>query len=534
MLAAMQKYGSADVALDSIAQAGFSSVMNMQARARPASRRSTPSRSWRRSRTARRTRTSSPTTTRATASRCRASASVCNGYQKMKQVKGGKVTTVDDQWISGTEHFTPPPRSSPPRRVLVSPLPRPRPGRGRRLRHTRPRPGAQAPQRRRGRLRARRGGDVHRLCLPGAARRRDAAVPVGDPAARARPGVAVRDGPGDPGLARLRGGAGHRHVLADLPAAAARHRPDAGVRVGRHDARAAGDRRPQLRHDAEVDADDPALGAAPHRRPHGAVRPPVVRRHRARARRVAGGRRTASRASAWPRGRWRRTSRARRSSGSRPTASAPATGSSPRSSRASPASSSRRSRPSTRRPTRCSSSPRSASRWSRASTRSRSRRLAGLVLGMFQSEITKLLTVWDWLPERGVPQALPFIVIMIAMTLLSRGVGARGTVGELHNPSLGRPTRPYADDGDVLRGRPDRAVGAAGLAARRVHLLAGLRLPRAVAHGAHRLRRAGLARADVVRRASRRSRSTTSRWARGCRSRSRCCSPRWPRSRSGC
>src|SRR3954470_10930255 len=68
----------------------------------------------------------------------------------------------------------------------------------------------------------------------------------------------------------------------------------------------------------------------------------------------------------------------------------------------------------------------------------------GLALGMFQSLVIKLLTVWDWLPERGVPQALPFIVIMVAMTLLSRGVGARGTIGELHNPSLGRPARPYA------------------------------------------------------------------------------------------
>jgi hypothetical protein len=27
----------------------------------------------------------------------------------MKQVKGGKITTVDDQWISGTENYTPPP-----------------------------------------------------------------------------------------------------------------------------------------------------------------------------------------------------------------------------------------------------------------------------------------------------------------------------------------------------------------------------------------------------------------------------------------
>jgi ABC-type branched-subunit amino acid transport system permease subunit len=68
----------------------------------------------------------------------------------------------------------------------------------------------------------------------------------------------------------------------------------------------------------------------------------------------------------------------------------------------------------------------------------------GLALGMFQSEITKLLGVWTWLPQRGVPEALPFILIVIAMTIFSRGVGARGDVGEASNPSLGRPARPYA------------------------------------------------------------------------------------------
>jgi ABC-type branched-subunit amino acid transport system permease subunit len=69
---------------------------------------------------------------------------------------------------------------------------------------------------------------------------------------------------------------------------------------------------------------------------------------------------------------------------------------------------------------------------------------AGLALGMFQSEVTKLLGVWTWLPQRGVPEALPFILIVIAMTIFSRGVGARGAVGESSNPSLGRPARPYA------------------------------------------------------------------------------------------
>src|SRR3954466_9080054 len=62
--------------------------------------------------------------------------------------------------------------------------------------------------------------------------------------------------------------------------------------------------------------------------------------------------------------------------------------------------------------------------------------LAGMALGMLQSEITKLLTVFDWLPEQGVPQALPFLLILVAMTLLASGVGARGTVDELRNPSL--------------------------------------------------------------------------------------------------
>ena len=33
---------------------------------------------------------------------------VCNAYQKMKQVKGGKVITVDDEWISGAATYQPP------------------------------------------------------------------------------------------------------------------------------------------------------------------------------------------------------------------------------------------------------------------------------------------------------------------------------------------------------------------------------------------------------------------------------------------
>ena len=69
--------------------------------------------------------------------------------------------------------------------------------------------------------------------------------------------------------------------------------------------------------------------------------------------------------------------------------------------------------------------------------------IAGLALGAFQSEITKLLTVWTWLPQQGLPQALPFILIVVAMTLITRGLSARGSLGEAHNPKLGLPTRPY-------------------------------------------------------------------------------------------
>jgi branched-chain amino acid transport system substrate-binding protein len=32
---------------------------------------------------------------------------ICNAYQKMKQVKGDKVITVDDQWVTGAQYFKP-------------------------------------------------------------------------------------------------------------------------------------------------------------------------------------------------------------------------------------------------------------------------------------------------------------------------------------------------------------------------------------------------------------------------------------------
>jgi ABC-type branched-subunit amino acid transport system permease subunit len=68
--------------------------------------------------------------------------------------------------------------------------------------------------------------------------------------------------------------------------------------------------------------------------------------------------------------------------------------------------------------------------------------LAGLLIGCAQSEIDKLLTVWTWLPQQGLPDALPFIVIIVVMALRSRSVLARGGDTADRNPSVGRPHAP--------------------------------------------------------------------------------------------
>jgi ABC-type branched-subunit amino acid transport system permease subunit len=73
--------------------------------------------------------------------------------------------------------------------------------------------------------------------------------------------------------------------------------------------------------------------------------------------------------------------------------------------------------------------------------------IAGLLLGCFQSEITKLLTVWTWLPQQGLQDALPFIVIIVTMSLRSRAVLARGGDVAESNPTVGRPHTPLRTAG---------------------------------------------------------------------------------------
>jgi ABC-type branched-subunit amino acid transport system permease subunit len=67
---------------------------------------------------------------------------------------------------------------------------------------------------------------------------------------------------------------------------------------------------------------------------------------------------------------------------------------------------------------------------------------AGLVLGMVQSLLVQLQTNWIWLPQGGLGQGVPFIVIAIVMVVFARRLPIRGGIHGLQNPSLGHPTRP--------------------------------------------------------------------------------------------
>ncbi|MGH2882925.1 MAG: ABC transporter permease, partial [Solirubrobacteraceae bacterium] len=70
--------------------------------------------------------------------------------------------------------------------------------------------------------------------------------------------------------------------------------------------------------------------------------------------------------------------------------------------------------------------------------------LAGLLIGCLQSELNKLITVWSWLPQSGLSDAVPFIVIIVVMAFRSRSVLARGGETAQKNPSIGRPGSPLA------------------------------------------------------------------------------------------
>ena len=69
---------------------------------------------------------------------------------------------------------------------------------------------------------------------------------------------------------------------------------------------------------------------------------------------------------------------------------------------------------------------------------------AGLLLGVIQSEIVKLQTVFTWLPQQGLGDGVPFVLILVVMTLSAQRLRSRGVLGDWRNPSIGRPARPIA------------------------------------------------------------------------------------------
>jgi ABC-type branched-subunit amino acid transport system permease subunit len=68
--------------------------------------------------------------------------------------------------------------------------------------------------------------------------------------------------------------------------------------------------------------------------------------------------------------------------------------------------------------------------------------LAGVALGMCQSEIINFQGMWTWFPQSDIPDALPFILIIITMVLRARSPLARGEASQQRNPSVARPNNP--------------------------------------------------------------------------------------------
>jgi len=66
---------------------------------------------------------------------------------------------------------------------------------------------------------------------------------------------------------------------------------------------------------------------------------------------------------------------------------------------------------------------------------------AGIALGVAQSMLIKVQIEWTWVPQNGLRDGLPFLVIVIAMTVLASGLPSRGDMTERH-PGVGRPRRP--------------------------------------------------------------------------------------------
>jgi sulfate-transporting ATPase len=84
--------------------------------------------------------------------------------------------------------------------------------------------------------------------------------------------------------------------------------------------------------------------------------------------------------------------------------------------------------------------------------------VAGVVIGMLQSEASLLSAQHSWLPQTGFSELIPLIVILVALLVAGRGIPARGGILRQH---LGRAPRPRSLLVPTIAGV---AVGALALA----------------------------------------------------------------------
>src|SRR4051794_38131668 len=102
----MQKYAGADAVLDSIAQAAFSSVMNVQERLDGVSDLTTDN-----ILAAFKDGTTHPNFMAheytCDGKQLPANSAICNAYQRIKTVKEGKVAPATGEWVSGASNYQP-------------------------------------------------------------------------------------------------------------------------------------------------------------------------------------------------------------------------------------------------------------------------------------------------------------------------------------------------------------------------------------------------------------------------------------------
>ena len=68
---------------------------------------------------------------------------------------------------------------------------------------------------------------------------------------------------------------------------------------------------------------------------------------------------------------------------------------------------------------------------------------AAIVLGMLQTEILHIQAIWTWVPKVGTVQALPFVIIIIAMIVIGGRLPGRGSIVEGRLPAALRSVHPF-------------------------------------------------------------------------------------------